>query len=282
MIDIEIAKFYNSVKDPAWPDIASYHEYTQLPHHIKNECNNLHQLNLRKNEICDADHWINQTLHVCVYENLAYVPIPKCAYTYHTTMLNDMGWKKVLLCDVDVENTKFFGMVMHPLIRRHKGIAEWIVQSYYKHTPITLKNNPWSCEDNDIDWAQLHTDIDSPYFKKMLSNIGVGDPHSFSYHATCGSFINKVNWIPLDTMTKHETLHSIMNFFKLHGHHIQLPLNNPPLNVSDQNQLQVYNIVKETFDNTPRQLYDFYKIYSNDLKFYYNLLDNFTPDWQHI
>ena len=86
----------------------------------------------------------------------------------------------------------------------------------------------------------------------------------------------------MDTLSRTETQISLMNFFKLHGHNISLPLDNQPLHVSDENQLQVYNIVKEMFNNNPAAIYQFYAVYADDLKFYYNLIDNFSPDWQHI
>jgi hypothetical protein len=282
MIDLEIISFYNSVKDPSWPDIASYHEYQQLPTHIKNECDNLHNFQLRKNDLCNSDYWINQWLYVCVYKNLAYVPIPKCACTFYGTMFHNMGWKTVRLKDVDIENTKFFSLAMHPLERRHKGIAEWIVKSYYDHDCSLPKSNIWESESVEVNWKQLFSDINTKYFKKLLATTGFGDMHSFPYFLMLGSLRDKINWIPMDTLSRTETQLSLMNFFKLHGHDIQLPLNAEPLHVSDKNQLQVYNIVKEIFNNDSEAIYQFYGIYADDLKFYYNLIDNFSPDWQHI
>jgi len=282
MIDTEIINFYNSVRDPMWPDIQNYYEYQQLPTHIKNECDNLHNFQSRKNDLCNADYWIGQYLDVCVYENLAYVPVPKCACTFYGTMFNNMGWKTVRLQDVDIENTKFFGLVMHPLERRHKGIAEWLVKSYYENKPQPLAHNVWQHTTEEINWLQLYTDINTKYFKKLLSTTGFGDIHSFPYFLMLGSLRDKINWIPMDTLSKTETQISLMNFFKLHGHTISLPLDNQPLHVSDENQLQVYNIVKEMFNNDPEAIYQFYVVYADDLKFYYNLIDKFSLDWQHI
>jgi hypothetical protein len=284
MIDIEIIKFYNSVKDPLWPDIHSYRDYQLLPAYIKDECNNLHNFQSRKEEICDADYWIKQTLNVCVYKDLAFVPITKCAYTYHTSLFNSMGWKMVRLCDVDVENTKFFGVIMHPIARRLKGIAQWLVTSYNETVPRWSPTNPWVFNDDDINvnWTQLHNDINTKYFKKLLGNIGLGDNHSLPYSTLFGNLLDKVHWIPMDLFTKTQVHDSLMSFFKLHGHDIQLSADRKPLNVSTDNQLQVYNTVKEIFNNNPQEHYQLYQIYSTDLKFYYNLVDKFTPDWQHI
>jgi hypothetical protein len=282
MIDVEIIRFYDSVKDPSWPNIANYHEYQKLPAHIKNECDNLHNFQSRKKELCDPDYWLTQLLEVCVYENLAYVPIPKCACTFYGSMFHNMGWKRVRLIDVDIKNTKFFGLVMHPLERRHKGIAEWLVKSYYENKPQPLESDPWLHSLEEINWPQLHTNIKTKYFKNLLASIISADQHSLPYHLMFGSLLDQINWIPMDTMSRSEAQISLMNFFKLQGHNIQLPMDTEPLHVSTDDQLQVYNIVKEIFNNDPEAIYQFYAIYGNDLKFYYNLVDKFTPDWQHI
>ena len=282
MIDIEIVRFYNDVKASSWPDIANYYEYQKLPAHIKNQCDNLHNFQSRKNDICNSDYWRSHLLEVCVYKNLAYVPVAKCACTFYGTMFHNMGWKTVKLIDVDIKNTKFFGLLMHPLERRHKGITEWIVKSYYEHTPQPLGDNHWLSSPGEINWSQLHTDINTKYFNNLLNSIGFGDIHSIPYYLMFGSLLDKINWIPMDTLSKTETQISLMNFFNLHGHNIQLPLDVVPLHVSEKNQLQVYNIVKEIFNNDPNAIYQFYILYGNDLKLYYNLLDNFTLDWQNI
>lgn len=282
MIDNEIVKFYNSVKDLAWPEIHSYYEYQRLPDYIKNECDTLHDFRSRKNTLCDPDHWLSHLLEVTVYENLAYVAIPKCACTYHGTMFNDMGWKKIKLAEVDIKNTNFFGLIMHPLERRHKGVAEWIVKSYYENKLVPSKSNPWLPEPNEVNWDQLNKDINTKYFKNLLTSLAFADFHSMPYYLMLGSMLDKTNWIPMDIMSKSETQISLMNFFKLHGHNIQLPLDITPLHVSDEQQLQIYNTVKEIFNNDPDAIYQFYAIYGNDLKFYYDLIDKFTPDWQHI
>jgi hypothetical protein len=282
MIDIEILRFYNNVKDPLWPNIRNYCEYQQLPTHIKHECDVLHNFQSHKDNLCNSDYWISQTLDVCVYKNLAYVPVPKCALSYHTTLFTNLNWKKIKLCDVDIENTKFFGLIMHPLERRLKGITQWLTESYYENDIRKSESNIWLNEENKTDWAQLQSDMSTKYFKNLLSTVGFGDWHSFPYSVMFGSLLDKVNWIPMDTLTKTEIPLSLMSFFNLHGYDIQLPLDSQPIHVSSKNQMQVYHIVKEIFNNNHQYIYQFYKIYGNDLKFYYNLVDKFTPDWQHI
>jgi hypothetical protein len=282
MLDVEIIKFYDSVKDPTWPDIFSYTDSQQLPNFIKQECDQLHRFQSRKEQICSADYWIDITADVCVYKNLAFVPVGKCGLFYHTGLFGQMGWKKTPLRDVDVENTNFFGIVMHPLQRRLKGITQWLLECYRKNERTVHPDNPWVTSPAVVDWEQLNTDLENKYIRQLISTVQIGDRHSTSYHLSFGEFLNKVNWIPLDTLTDDQVKISMMSFFNRNGHTIQLPLNDQRRHVSGVDQLRIFNLVKQEFYNNPDNLISFYKIYGNDLKFYYNLVDNFSPDWQHL
>ena len=281
MLDRELVKFYNNVRDPAWPDIQDYKDYHLLPAGIKDECNSLHNFQTRKKQIYNNDYWSNQNTKIFIHKNLAYVPVPKCASTYYATLFNDLGWKLVELKDIDIENTKFFGIIMDPLTRRLKGITEWIVESYNTLDSEVLNDNQWNVF-TEIDWDQLKIDMKSKYINKLVSTVGFGDIHSMPYSIMFGNFLNKVNWIPMELFTSNQVKFSMMNFFKLCGHDIQLPINTPQLHVSSPNQLQVFDSIKQIFYSEPKHFYQFYKIYSNDLVFFHNLIDTFTPDWQHI
>jgi hypothetical protein len=282
MLDKEIIQFYNNVKDPGWPDIQSYCDFLTLSSTIIKECNDIHQFQSRRKEICDRDYWVAQTLDVCVYENLAFVPIPKCAYVSNTTMFTELGWKQVPLNQVDIDNTVFFGTMVHPLARYLKGIAEWIVQSYQITPSVLSTDNPWLMNDLDIDWAQLNQDLEKKYFKQLISTANVGDIHSAPYSMMFGTLLNRIHWIPMDSINENDVKISMMNLFKRCNHTIQLPLNTPRLHESSQNQLKVFDVVKKEFFNQQTNLINFYKLYTTELNFYYNLLETFTSDWQHI
>lgn len=283
MLDHEIVKFYNSVKDPLWPEIHSYADYSLLPNVIKDECDNLHDFNNRKKEICNSDYWINATTEICVYKDLAFVPIAKCAYVYYTTLFNNLGWEKVSLKDVDLKNIKLFGVVMHPLQRRLKGISQWLVFSYQKNQNSNFLTNPWiKSSAPDIDWDQLFIDIQSTYLKNIIRSVFISDVHSMPYSLEFGSLLDKINWIPMDIMSDNDVKLSMMNFFKFQGFNIQLPLDDKRLHISSDNQNKIFNIVKSEFYNNDTNLVNFHKLYSNDLKLYYNLIDTFSLDWQHI
>jgi hypothetical protein len=285
MLDPQIVKFYNDIKDPQWPDISSYNDYLSLPSNIQDEGNTVHDFQKVKSQICDPEHWIENTLSVCVYKNLAYVPLLKCAYVYHTNLFTNLGWKKVLLKDLDIDNTVFFGTIMHPLSRYLKGITQWITDSYMINQPQKSIANPWIYDPYvpiPVDWTQLFHDVSTKYFRQLIANAIIGDAHSMPYHLTLGKLVNKVNWIPMDTMSDHDVLVSMKNFFQLHNHNIQLPLNSHRLHESSKEQKILFNLIKNEFFNQPDNIYNFYKTNGSDLSLYYNLLDNFTPTWQHI
>lgn len=282
MLDVEIVKLYNNIKDPAWPMIQSYAEFQQLPDFIKTECDNLHQFQVYKELICDHNHRVRSSTSVCVYKNLAFVPIAKCAYVYHTTMFNNLGWKKIKLDELDLDNTKFFGLVMHPLRRRLKGLTEWIVQSYAIDNPVESPTNPWTSSKSVIDWAQLKADTNTKYFKNLVGSVNIGDLHSEPYSTMFGDFLQKVNWIPMDIMSSDQVKSSMMKFFNLHGHSIELPLNDRHLHVSSPDQLEIFNWVNKICNSQSVQQLNFHKFYNHDLKFYYDLVSKFDPNWQTV
>jgi hypothetical protein len=273
MLDLELLSFYNNVKDPSWPDIKSYYDFCCLPTNIKKECNDIYGLQERKNQIENADYWINQTQYVCVYKNLAFVPVPKCALAYYTTLFMNLGWERRLLSDVDPYTTKFFGNLMHPTHRWLKGITQWLVRSYAVGDDVPLENNQWLTQQRPINYDQLTADLQRKEFQAMLSTMNTGDIHSTSYYAMFGNLLEKINWIPMDVMSDNEIKIKMMNFFRLHGHDISLPLNTARIHQSTSQQLEIFNIVKELCLTTPEQLYSFYTIYSKDLKFYNHLVE---------
>lgn len=280
-MDKEIVNFYNSVKDPSWPDVNNYVDFCRLPAEIKNECNDIHGFQQRKNQIVDHEHWIQQLESACVYKNLAYIPITKCAYTYYTTVLTNLGWEKVPLNEIDMSSTKFFGTMIHPRTRWLKGIVEWLEIAYTSKGSTKPSIRPWSNPDfwtGPTNWEQLKSDLNSTAFQRLLTTLNVGDIHSMPYYVQFGNLLNNSTWIPMDLFADNEVKIKMMNFFKLHGHNISLPFNDQRLHQSPPEKLEIFNIIKTLLDNNQNQnqLYSFYKLYANDLKFYYNLVEQYT------
>jgi hypothetical protein len=88
MSNFYLVDFYNSVKDSGWPEIETYDDFLELPEYIREECINTHNLTTRFDQIESPEYWQNLLTTVLQYENLAYVPVAKCASTYYITFLN--------------------------------------------------------------------------------------------------------------------------------------------------------------------------------------------------
>lgn len=287
MYDYEIKIFYNSIKDPSWPDINSYVDFIKLPQHIRHECSLIHNLEERKQEICDPGYWINLTTDVWVYKNLSFVPIQKCASMHYTTIFTNLGWTQVNLIDVDLETTKFFGVMSHPIERHFKGMVQWLTQLYGTTPGDALANqetNPWirGPSLHVTDYKKLKQDLADPHFRKLISQITVGDSHSIPYHLTFGKFLDKVNWIPLDILTDSEQVQSMINFCKINGCDVNIPLLSDRIHTSNSNKADVLQTVIEIYKENPDYVFHLYKILGTDLNLFYNLVDTFSIDWAHL
>jgi len=268
MIDKEIVKLYNSIKDPTWPCIDSYYDFTKLPDSIKQECKTAHGFDQRKQEICDIDHWIGLGMKVFVKDNLAFVPVQKCASTYYTVIFSKLGWDEVCLNDLD-PGVHIFGVLLHPLQRRAKGISQWIANSH-----VIVPGH--------IDWDNIDLLLKQRYFGRLISTVVAVEGHSLPYTTLFGSWLEKINWIPMDYLSDNEIKQSMMNFFQIHGHKIDLPLNDKRIHPSSEQQRNLHKFVMEQLQKDHTTNYLVMKTYSNDLKFYYNLLDNFDPTWSNL
>lgn len=274
MQDLEVLDFYKRVRDPSWPDIQSYADFCKLPTTIKDECNDMHGFVQKKSQILDRDYWVNSTQDVYTYKNLAYIPVPKCAYVYYTSFFTELNWEQKPLSAIDIKSTKFFGTIMHPMTRWLKGITEWLTLVYAVGDFVKDSTNPWLVKPYSINWEQLNLDLQSEAFKRLLGSVTVGDVHSMPYSVMFGDLLNQTNWIPMDVMTDNEVKIKMMDFFKENGHDIIIPLDDQRLHESTPEKLEVFNFVKNLCFKDNFQLHSFYKLYSNDLKFYYNLVES--------
>jgi hypothetical protein len=272
MIDDEILKFYEAVRDPGWPDIQNYFDYCRLPIPIKQECDNLHNFQQRKSDIYDINHWVGSTVDLCVYKNLAFVPVHKCAMIYNTTLFINLGWEKKSLHEIDIDSTYFFGTMMHPMTRWFKGITEWLLLSHMIGEQKPASTTSWS-RPYRVNRRELYLTLKNLSFQRVLSTMLVGDVHSMPYSVIFGDFLNNVNWIPMDVLSDNEVKISMMNFCKLHGHNISLPLNDKRLHESSVDKLAIFDIIKSICLKDNDQLYSFYKTYNTDLKFYSKLIE---------
>lgn len=279
MLDPEFEIFYRNVKDPAWADISEYFDFVNLPSTIQDECRHMHGLDRRISEICDPNHWISESSWVCVRDNLAFVPVTKCAYVYYTTKFSDLGWVKTRLKDVNIESTNFFGFMLHPLQRYLKGLTQVVVEIHSDISEHPDPRNPWR-HHVTTHWQDVECSMQSKYFLKLLDNILVGNGLSMPYHAMFDNILAKIHWIPMGRFNDDQLKIQAMTFCKKHGHNLSLPLGDQRIHRSSDRQIEIYETIKKQFLNNPTQIYNFYKIFGPDLKFFYSLLQKFSNHTQ--
>lgn len=254
MSDYFFKRFYDDVKGADWPTVDNYSQFKLAPKNIIDECYTEHAFKLRKNQLEDKEYWLQNGTHAIgyKYQNLLYVPVRKCATTNYTEFFhNTLGWKQVQLHNQDWDSIKAFGLIMHPLTRRLKGIVEAICISY---------NN---------DYSKILEQLEDPYFQTLINSISIMDTHSMPYTEIFGPILDKIHWIPMESNTKNLKM-QITKFLKEQGLEITIP--DIRLGASADQKLEIYNKIYELFV-THLSDAELYILFANDLKFYHNLLD---------
>ena len=115
MSDYFFKQYYNDVRDPLWPNISTYNEFLKLPTHIINECRRDLGLDSRLAELENREYWLTHGAHneVYLFGNIGYVPTYKCAHSYYVNLFTELGWKKLRLPDIDVNNYQLFGLMIN-------------------------------------------------------------------------------------------------------------------------------------------------------------------------
>jgi len=268
MSDLYFKKFYDDIKDPSWPAAENYVNFLKLPEYIRNECINVHNMPQRLDQIESPAHWQTVLTKTLYYKNLAYVPVAKCASTYYIEFFQQCGWKEANISELK-PGTICFGIFDEPVTRYLKGITEWI---YAQLMPIY--NYELGCIPTTL-----------------LDTVFIGDLHSLPYTTTLGPWLKQINCIPMYQKTDNQIKQHLMDLFASQKHDIKIPLTTYRANQSDSTKLELYNLVKNLFEN-PRLLPSnngyigraaaLYILLSSDLQFYRNLINTFDPTWQQI
>ena len=270
-VDHHFVSFYNDVKDSSWPVISSYYEFLSLPKRIQDECREMHQLSNSMSIVYAPQREIK----VCVQGNVAFVPIPKCAYAYYTTHLMSQGWKAVNISDLDTSSLEFVGMLMHPVTRYLKGLAQLFVNCHYKSDPIPRQNNPFS-QIWDHDWSAIEQSLESQYAINLLSAINIGDVHVLPYNVMLNKILHITQWIPFDAIGDAASQAYLVKFCSDRG--VSLKLDNQRIHQSPPLQISVFNRIKQKFHSDEEQRLQFYYTYGRDLQFYHSVLEKFHRD----
>lgn len=117
--------------------------------------------------------------------NLVYIAIRKNASTFYTNFFQgQMGWKEDSFSNVDWDRDVIFSHISDPIARHIKGIAEIIDQSQFFKD---LFNDPKFCN---------------------ILGFSIADSHYVPIYTTLGPYVNKIDWILLDSPIRSEELTS--------------------------------------------------------------------------
>jgi hypothetical protein len=288
MIDLELKKFYDSVKDSAWPDINTYNDFKKLPKSIQQECYQLHNFQHRKNQIENPEHWAQVTGHFLQSNNLAYAPVPKCAMTYYRHLFCSMGWQATKNDKLGAQPTVIFGLIMHPFTRWVKGITEFLVHLYTESNHPGFETNSNNVFVEDVaDWDRFMQDYEQGYIKKIINHVCVLDTHTMPYSTQFGRLLDEINWIPMDVIQDDTAVKLCINaLFEKHDCSARVPLHdNQRAWASSPEKKKIENIVRQHLktshlETSQNRFHNLYKLYAADLKFYHNLVDTFDPTWK--
>jgi hypothetical protein len=256
MSDLFLKEFYDSVRDPSWPDINNWIDFENLDSGVKQECFKVHGLQHRLDQINNADYWAGR-MKVLRHQDLFFIPVPKCASTYYLDLFeNQLGWEESSLDQINFDQDLAFGTLMHPVTRCLKGQAQWLWQVV-----------------RQLDCFQtLHFD---EYFKIITEDLLIPDLHSLPYNITFGKYLDKIHWIPMDLLDDRQTKIHMMELFASRGHSISLPLDDERTHQSQPLKLKFYQTLHQIYFQKTKKSYFLQLLLSADLAFYQQLISQY-------
>ena len=138
----QIQHSYNNIQDTAWPDIHSIKDYNALPRHIRQECEQVHKLELRElsTDHPDCPRSVLREFFQIGFEH----PEQQGFMHWQNTMLNNYTDKKVHVfpyrCFYNIDE----------FVEQLKLLAEWAGIQYNQHDKIIkihqefLKRQPYA------------------------------------------------------------------------------------------------------------------------------------------
>jgi hypothetical protein len=259
MTDPVFQKFYQNVRDPSWPDIDHYGQFSMLPQKIRDECLYMHSGKQRFDSITSTDYWNNLRLSSHQgwrYKNIVFLPIKKCGYVYYTNLFGDrLKWESCKLTQNDFDRYSVVSCLIHPLTRYLKGVTEWI-------------------------WNNRHQWSVDLLMELMMKNsqLVFTDMHSAPLSLTYPGVINQMTLIPADIWPDDQTRSVLMEVFQLLGHpEIVLPLKDQRLHQSREEKIKIFDKLKQFFLAKPNsELLLHYQIFAQDLCIYKQTVDKFS------
>ena len=249
-----LKRCHNAFKDNSWPEIDSYYDFTQLPNSIQQECIDNSVFSERITQIENIDYWRNHCVQgVYKKNNLVFVSMYKCASSSYIVYLQKQQWQKIEFNEINFNTMYVFGFILDPLVRRIKGLTEIL----------------WHCYNNNYnDVMQI---VKNDNFCSFLKNISSMDAHTIPYWILFGDQLKKINWIPLEFYTHNETFNCFQQICKQHNVHLDSSIKLKKHNVSSKDKKKLFVLIKQILQD--QCFGDLYLLYSNDLKFYRELID---------
>lgn len=248
-MDVLLNKFYNDVKATEWDyKVENINDIYKLPLHIRDEMINDFNMYNRLTEIESIDYWSSSINWVYVYNNICFIPFHKCASKYYEKLFSDLGWHEIPLGDVP-DDYYMISCIINPMKRYMKGLTQYI------------------CDNN------LHN---SDSYNILINTLLIPDVHTIPYTNTLGSYVKKIDFIPMDIMSDNEVKISLMKRFKSSGYKATLPLDDQRIHVSSSEKLEIYKDVINSVTNDRERLAFIYAMFCNDLALYRNVVENWS------
>jgi hypothetical protein len=156
---------------------------------------------------------------------------------------------------------KVFSHIIDPIVRRHKGIAQW------------LKMNNLVNEYNR-----------SAEFRLLVNNVCFLDVHSVSYHTLFGDRCNEIDWILADKLPN-EQVQQMTEKLLVDSGLILFQWDTSPAytNASTQEEKELELRIEHDFEaawkerDATHQNFEIYKYFEKDLSLYNRVLNKFNP-----
>lgn len=217
--------------------------------------------------ICDSRFFekgeIKQSFFVeCLrWQNLVYVRTLKCASEFfYRNFAEVAGWQPINWQDINWGCDHVFSYMMDPIMRRHKGIAEFVISHQLKDALF-----------ND------------PAVGKLISHVPFLDEHSAGMITLYGKRVNQIDWIPLSPLDHTQGIrytNVMLAYFK----HPPVNWNKEYVHQTDMYMSELYQRVKSLWHETHNELAVNY-YFERELRLYQQVHQQFNytgETWDRI
>jgi hypothetical protein len=177
-------------------------------------------------EFFDSHNQLKQTRNIeCArWGNLVYARTLKAGSEFfYKNFTQTAGWEPCRWADINWGRDHVFSYVMDPIKRRHKGISEFLIQT------------------NSVDLL-----FNSVPFQQVIAQVPALDDHSASLHNIYGEYINRIEWLPMDS--NHATaVNATDRLLEQHGH-FPIKWNSEFAHTTANYMDDIYNRVKQLWD----------------------------------